>query len=94
MHFLNKSRLLTVIALRVIVSAAIFFYQREKEDRFIVFFSGAGMKIPVSEIVNDFTDRAGIRVDVHFEGSAILYCLAYSFNIDPTRKWRKDNGVK
>ncbi len=72
MHFLAKSRLLTVIALLVIVSAAVFFYQRKKEERFIVFFSGAGMKVPVSEIVNDFTDKTGISVDVHFEGSAIL----------------------
>jgi molybdate transport system substrate-binding protein len=63
---------LIVIALLAIVFAAIFFYQRNKEERFIVFFSGEGMKVPVSEIVNDFTDKTGLRVDVHFDGSAIL----------------------
>lgn len=30
------------------------------------------MKIPVNEIVTDFTDSTGIHVDVHFEGSAVL----------------------
>lgn len=73
MHFLKKSRLLiTFIVLLFIVSASIFFYQGKERERFIVFFSGAGMKIPVSEIVKDFTDKTGIKVDVHFEGSAIL----------------------
>lgn len=43
-----------------------------KDDSFVVFFSGAGMKVPVSEIVKDFTDLTGIPVDVHFEGSSIL----------------------
>ena len=72
MHFLKKSRLLVFIILLVIVSASIFFYQGKEKERFIVFFSGAGMRVPVSEIVKDFTDSTGIKVNVHFEGSAIL----------------------
>ena len=38
----------------------------------ILFFSGAGMKIPVSEIVKNYTDSTGLAVDVHFEGSSVL----------------------
>lgn len=73
MFFLKKSRLLIAfIILLLIVSVSIFFYQGKERERFIVVFSGAGMKIPVSEIVKDFTDKTGIKVDVHFEGSAIL----------------------
>ncbi|MBI5640088.1 MAG: molybdate ABC transporter substrate-binding protein [Nitrospirae bacterium] len=73
MQFLEKNGLLiTSIVLLFIVSAAIFFYQAKERERFVVFFSGAGMKIPVSEIVRDFTEKTGIKVDVHFEGSAIL----------------------
>lgn len=43
-----------------------------REDRFVVFFSGAGMKAPASEIVKDFTASTGINVSVHFDGSSIL----------------------
>ncbi|KAF0143220.1 MAG: molybdate transport system substrate-binding protein, partial [Nitrospirae bacterium] len=50
----------------------LFLFFPRKEQRFVVFFSGAGMKIPVSEIVKNFTALTGIKVDVHFEGSAIL----------------------
>jgi len=43
-----------------------------KDDSFVVFFSGAGMKVPASEIVKDFTDSTGINVNVHFDGSSVL----------------------
>jgi molybdate transport system substrate-binding protein len=52
--------------------AAFFFLSNRKKDHFIVFFSGAGMKIPVTEIAANFTGRTGIHVDVHFEGSSVL----------------------
>jgi len=72
MNFLKKSHLLIVVILLAVVFAAVFFYQGNKKESFIVFFSGSGMKIPVSAIVNDFTEKTGTMVDVHFEGSAIL----------------------
>lgn len=43
-----------------------------KDDSFVVFFSGAGMKVPASEIVKDFADLTGIPVNVHFDGSSVL----------------------
>jgi molybdate transport system substrate-binding protein len=52
--------------------AAFFFLLNGKDNHFIVFFSGAGMKIPANEIAAGFTDSTGIRVDVHFEGSSVL----------------------
>ena len=61
-----------VIISLLILLAVFFFLFNRKDNRFIVFFSGAGMKIPVNEIVKDFTDLTGSRVDVHFEGSSVL----------------------
>jgi len=73
MHFLKKSLLLiTSIILLFIVSVAIFFYQGNEKKRFVVFFSGTGMKIPAAEIVKDFTDLTGVSVNVHFDGSSVL----------------------
>lgn len=30
------------------------------------------MKVSVTEIINDFSEKIEIKVDVHFEGSSIL----------------------
>ncbi len=43
-----------------------------RDHRALLFFSGAGMKIPVTEITQDFTAATGIPIDVHFEGSSVL----------------------
>jgi molybdate transport system substrate-binding protein len=67
----KKYAVLVVISL-VTLLAAFFFSLNRKDRQFIVFFSGAGMKIPVNEIAAGFTDSTGIRVDVHFEGSSVL----------------------
>ncbi len=56
----------------VLLIAAFLIFRPGREDRFVVFFSGTGMKAPASEIVKDFTDLTGISVDVHFDGSSIL----------------------
>lgn len=72
MNVLKRCHLFIVVILLAAVSAALFFYQGNKKERFIVFFSGSGMKIPASEIVKDFTEKTGIKVDAHFEGTAIL----------------------
>lgn len=66
----KKYLILLVIFSLIILTASLFL--SEKNNHFIVFFSGAGMKIPVTEIANDFTHQTGIGVDVHFEGSAVL----------------------
>lgn len=43
-----------------------------REERFVVFFSGAGMKVPAIEIAKGFKAATGIDVSVHFDGSSIL----------------------
>jgi molybdate transport system substrate-binding protein len=70
--FKTRRYVTQVILSLLILTAAFFFFFHRKDNRFIVFFSGAGMKIPVNEIVNDFTALTGISVDVHFEGSSVL----------------------
>jgi molybdate transport system substrate-binding protein len=70
--FKTRKYVMLVIISLVILLAVFFFLLHRKDNRFIVFFSGAGMKIPVKEIVKDFTDLTGISVDVHFEGSSVL----------------------
>jgi molybdate transport system substrate-binding protein len=71
-RFNTRKNVMPVVISLLILLAAFFFLFARKDDRFVVFFSGAGMKIPVSEIVKDFTDLTGITVDVHFEGSSVL----------------------
>ncbi len=70
--FMLKKYYLFII-IPIIILLTVFLLRLNKGDgKFVVFFSGAGMKIPVSEIVRDFTDSTGIPVDAHFEGSAVL----------------------
>lgn len=69
----GKTYYIKLIAAFLISAAVLSLYTcKGGEGRYIVFFSGAGMKIPVSEIVRNFTGTTGIAVDVHFEGSAVL----------------------
>jgi len=69
----RKTYYITLIAAFLLAAAVISLYTcKGGESRYIVFFSGSGMKIPVSEIVRDFSGKTGIAVDVHFEGSAVL----------------------
>lgn len=70
MPITKKYLALIVIIIPIILLSVFFLYRKDRH--LIIFFSGAGMKVPVSEIVKDFTDQTGIKVDVHFEGSAIL----------------------
>lgn len=70
--FKRRSIVLPVIISLLTLLAVLFFLLNKKDNEFIVFFSGAGMKIPVDEIVADFTGSTGLRVDVHFEGSSVL----------------------
>lgn len=67
----RKYVMLGIISLLALLTSFFFLFTR-KDNRFVVFFSGAGMRIPVNEIVKDFTDLTGIAVDVHFEGSSVL----------------------
>lgn len=71
-RFRQKKYVIPLIVSLLVLLAALFSLTDRRDSRFIVFFSGAGMKVPVSEIVRDFTDKTGIKVDTHFEGSAIL----------------------
>ena len=68
---MKKYPVLLVVLLLTILTIP-FFLSRMKKDKIIVFFSGAGMKSPVADIVKDFTRLTGINVDVHLEGSAVL----------------------
>jgi molybdate transport system substrate-binding protein len=68
----RKKYTVPIIISLFILLTAVFFLLNRKDREFIVFFSGAGMKIPVSEITAGFTDATGIRVDLHFEGSSVL----------------------
>jgi len=70
--FKTGKYVMPVIISLLILSAVFFFLFYRNDGRFVVFFSGAGMKIPVNEIVKGFTDSTGISVDVHFEGSSVL----------------------
>jgi molybdate transport system substrate-binding protein len=73
MEFLRTKKYMVPIIISLLtLLAAFFFLMNRKDHQFIVFFSGAGMKIPVNEIVAGFTASTGIRVDVHFEGSSVL----------------------
>ncbi len=67
-----KVKHFALIAAVLVIAAALFFLFKSKGKQSIVFFSGAGMKVPVSEIVKNFTDSTGIVVDMHFDGSAVL----------------------
>lgn len=43
-----------------------------KEEKPILFLSGAGMKVPVNEIAENFEKETGIKVQTQFDGSSIL----------------------
>lgn len=70
--FKKRSIALPVIISLLTLLAVLFFLLNKKDNVFIVLFSGAGMKVPVNEIVAGFTGSTGIGVDVHFEGSSVL----------------------
>jgi len=70
--FKKRTIVLPVIISLLTLLAVFFFLLNKKDNEFIVFFSGAGMKIPVNEIAAGFTRSTGLRVDVHFEGSSVL----------------------
>lgn len=53
---------------------------REREKPEIIFLSGSGMKVPITEIAANFERETGIRVQTHFEGSAILHDYIVDFN--------------
>lgn len=72
-HTTDRKKYLFLIPLFLLTAVMImYFLSQRRDDQSVLFFSGAGMKIPVSEIIKDFTDSTGIPVDVHFEGSAVL----------------------
>ena len=72
-HMSKKTKYLVFfLSLLVLAAAALLFILGNEDDSAIVFFSGAGMKAPASEIARNFTDLTGIPVHVHFEGSAVL----------------------
>ena len=70
--FKKRTIVLPIILSLLTLFAVFFFLLNKKDNEYIVFFSGAGMKIPVNEIAAGFTDSTGIHVDVHFEGSSVL----------------------
>lgn len=59
-----------LIAITVVLTA--FFLLADREKQSLIFLSGAGMKVPVTEIAENFERETGIRVQTHFEGSSIL----------------------
>lgn len=69
-----RKKYLAVLSVVLLAAVAIFLYSAHVRERrrILLMFSGAGMKIPVSEINENFTGSTGIPVDVHFEGSSIL----------------------
>jgi molybdate transport system substrate-binding protein len=69
-----RKKYVIVLSAVLIAAAAIFFYAAHvgKNRRFLLLFSGAGMKVPVSEINENFLDSTGLPIDVHFDGSAII----------------------
>lgn len=67
---LSKRYLIIIIVVVLALISSLFLF--DKEEKIIVFFSGAGMKVPVTEIIKDFSEKTGIKVVVHFEGSSIL----------------------
>lgn len=68
-----SKKIFFIISVPVLIAiAAVLFSTAGKDEGFILFFSGAGMKIPVTEIIRDFEASTGTRVNVHFEGSSIL----------------------
>ena len=73
MDIFKKRKIVLLIIISLLILLAVFYFLwNKKENEIIVFFSGAGMKIPVNEIAAGFTGSTGIRVDVHFEGSSVL----------------------
>jgi ABC-type molybdate transport system substrate-binding protein len=60
--FKKKSIVLLVIISLLTLLAVIFSLLNKKDKDFIVFFSGAGMKIPVNEIAADFTDSRPVEL--------------------------------
>ncbi len=60
-----------IILILLVLGTSYYLYQRV-ENRYVVFFSGSGMRVPASEIANSFTQKTGIPVNIHFEGSSIL----------------------
>lgn len=67
---MSRKRNLVIIVVMLAFVSVLFLFN--KDEKTIVFFSGAGMKVPVTEIIKDFSEKTGIKVDVHFEGSSIL----------------------
>lgn len=69
--------LITVLVIALTVGLA---YLPGRQEQSLLFLSGAGMKAPVNEIAADFTRETGVRVQTHFEGSAILRDYILNFN--------------
>jgi len=70
----SKKKAVAVLfaALLIVLAAFIFSAHLGHKRRPLLIFSGAGMKTPLLEIINNFTNSTGVPVDVHFEGSSIL----------------------
>ena len=69
-----------LIAIIVIAATVVFFSFKERQETTLLFLSGAGMKVPVNEIVANFERKTGIRVQTQFDGSAILRDYILTFN--------------
>lgn len=60
-----------IILILALLTSSLYLYKKT-DNRYVIFFSGAGMRVPASEIVNSFTHTTGISVNVHFNWSSIL----------------------
>jgi molybdate transport system substrate-binding protein len=61
-----------LLAIILIVLAIGAFFSTGRQDKSLLFLSGAGMKVPVNEIIANFERETGIKIQTQFDGSAIL----------------------
>jgi molybdate transport system substrate-binding protein len=69
--------LLAIIVIAVTVG---FFTLSDRQQKSLLFLSGAGMKVPVNEIAANFERETGIKVRTQFAGSSILRDYILNFN--------------
>jgi molybdate transport system substrate-binding protein len=75
-----KSYRYYLLAAVVIAAAGVMLLLKGREKPTVLFLSGAGMKVPVTEIAADFERETGIRVQTQFGGSSILRDYILDFN--------------
>lgn len=77
--FFKTRNLLFSALILAIVAVAVLMLLPERKKPYLIFLSGAAMKVPVTEIAGNFEKETGIKVHTVFEGSLTLMDYILNF---------------